>query len=584
MPNPIPFLANLNAMYDLYDRYSSRNKRARDAAGSGSNKKIKNGDPFKDIGAQTLVSGEKQYPPLTVPRNIFGESSSKSVSETLDAFLKMNTGVGKTRQQFNFRISSEVNKRHWHWQLYRHRCAANSANIENEPYPDNFNVLNTQVDVKNVTVTSGGVNTNVATVTNPYQEVVRGRAYISEMSRTDMEDMSWNLNRGKKHLTALNNVVPEQLGLGHRKQSSLQCNNNYFISPTLMMNNAEQNLPTNVDVNQFNYKANFFGGDLEYNFANKFNSGAHIEIVLFKVKKNTNFSPFGDDTAALDNALVNDRNPYKQFTDRICEGFVKKRRQVIGTDDFGGDDELGAKTLNDPSSPFLQKTTFTPALPFKEVYREKFALCAGGRKQVKIHLPGVCYDPTKILYCDTGALSFFQPEPPNDVYPGVVQPTGATVDINTSTYNDVNGYSWDPNNSMIKAADQYSYTVCIACHGERLSLIVDPALSFGEQSIHVAGDAYAKSDIMVQAQYTERIGACVYADDEKAKIYTNGIVKKPTVDVLTQGENKLASVSTGHIIPLTRSVLVSSTKTTTVGNNQSTVGTGVSGNPHRSEL
>ena len=59
---------------------------------------------------------------------------------------------------------------------------------------------------------------------------------------------------------------------------------------------------------------------------------------------------------------------------------------------------------------------------------------------------------------------------------------------------------------------------------------------------------------------------------------------KPSVQVLSDQGSSLSSVSTGHIIPLNRSVLTSSTKTTKVGNNESTVGTGVSGNSFRAEL
>jgi len=562
------------------------NKRARSSSPRSDKKKIKNGGPFKDVGIDTLVSGEKQYPTLVVPRNVLGVNTSKTHADTLQAFLDMNTGSGTTRQQFNFRMASEVNVRHFHWQLYRHRCADPNANIESLPYPAEFNVLKTKVDSRNIVVT-GAPNTNVAVVQNPYQQMINSYCYISEMNRADMEDISWDLNKGKKHISGLHNISPPQLSFGHRKQSSLQANNNYFINPAVLMNNDRQNGTVDelkIDKNQFHYKANFFGGDLEYNFANKFNSGAHVEIIVFKIKKNANFSPYGTDTAATA-ATDRQRNPYFAFTERIKEGYVNKLRSQIGTDDFGGDDSLAEKTFTDPSTPFMQKTSYTKALPFKEVYRQKFALCAGGRKQVKIHLPGVCYDPTKILYTDAGALGPLSADPViQNTYPLTKEPTGANLSIDSEPYNNVNGYSWDPNNSMIKTADQFSYTVCISCHGERLSLIVDPSLSFGEQSVHVAGDAFCKSDIMVQAQYTERIGAAVYSENKVQNVYTNGLVMKPTVQVLSDQGSSLSSVSTGHIIPLNRSVLTSSTKTTKVGNNESTVGTGVSGNSFRAEL
>merc|ERR1711900_102597 len=82
----------------------------------------------------------------------------------------------------------------------------------------------------------------------------------------------------------------------------------------------------------------------------------------------------------------------------IGEGYVNTEMDKLGTDLLDGRTPASSDVTVLPQFPLLPelKKTIQSNLPFVEVMRNEFAMPAGSRRNVRIHLPGDIYDPADV--------------------------------------------------------------------------------------------------------------------------------------------------------------------------------------------
>lgn len=453
--------------------------------------------------------------------------------DNIGRYLKNLMGNGRVVSSWNCRILSDIDERNVHMELFRHRLSKDNlststpgdvqliGNVINDTYPTVSLVDNTplfNVFFPNTSNTSNTYPMNAVLedkpvtgdkISNAFYTIANAAVYWCPLNRGDLEDMSWNLNKMKlnnqEYITPVTPATDPQLAFPtafckntpvfeigkHRRQSAIQqCNQAYVdwnaIGPYAV--NAGGGPETKSTLCPYAFDAVLRFGTLDYEFQNKLDTGATVEIVVYRVKKNAtmpgNNSVYtttydinrimmdpGEPVVAPGVPIPNPptvdvQYPLSLLGAGIGRGYLATVADKYGTDDLIGRRPLASDIFNDPRFPLLPnlKKTKESTVPFSEVMRNKFVLTAGSRRSVKIELPGDVYDPSMIKtrqQLTPGQAINTTEESGGDTIglPYKVPETDVTI--------------WPVKASEISILDDHSYCAVISVNGQKMTRFFD---------------------------------------------------------------------------------------------------------------
>jgi len=428
-------------------------------------------------------------------------------------------------------------------QNFRHRFSSDaqidwgSYAANNAPYPVGYGtVLTPNVDLQYFPSTTG-----ISIASGIHQHVNYENCW-APLNRPDLEDMMWNLNKLKLSSDAgfvppifantFQDNVPYIEQNAHRRQSIIEINN---LKPSEIDTTVYQGTkPSN-----YRFEAVLKGGHVKYNFMNKESTGARVEIIVYRMKKNARsnngyaaYVPV-DPTTLSYGQLGANANPLSNIVPAITEGYRDKYIGKLGTDDLGGLSGDFSYTYFDknavvtnPEYPLLpsMKETKQTNLAWKEVSRTAFALPAGGSRDLTVKLDGVKYDPANIYK-----------------FLNLTSPGGTTTEQLPGIF------------------DDYSYAVVISVCGVKMTrLVTDKNTTTGDLVTEPLFDVHTNAKVQYTAEYVENLGAACYKKPGKVDLYNNCLQRDtiiyPTPTTVVQ------PVTT---IPLDKTVRLTQTTNTT---------------------
>lgn len=420
--------------------------------------------------------------------------------DLIGPFLKNLSGRGVVNNEWNGIIRSALNIRTTFLTFFRHNMsfyASGVGFVEQGPYDDSI-AVNIMTPKQATSIPIAGTNGSVqsSAVVHTDQE-----AYFAPINRSDYEDMSWNLNKLKLQPHGAQAGVP----FFSDNVPLLQVNRHRRVS-SLHINNALPSTNTGV-IQESPYKYNmvFSYGEISYVFSNKGAFASTVEIILYRIKKNS--SVISNDPSGGIESKMYPSYVYDQLTAAISVGYMDTIRDKFGTEDLGGRTPQEQDIVINPRFPLLPKLkkTLQSNLPFSEVLRKSFVLPSGARRPVDIQLPGSVYDPTNIRTNQ-----------------------GANLPIPSST-------TGLRESGFYPQLDEHCYAVLIAVNG------VIQTRNFHKPS-HLDGtilnkpvapvdvpflDVYGPSDVQYYCSYSEHIGSCQYKDPGTKRIYVRGASMYP---------------------------------------------------------
>jgi len=305
-------------------------------------------------------------------------------------------------------------------------------------------------------------------ITSAFSKEVPGRVSFSAINRPDLEDMSWNLNKLKLNspffsstLPSISsytqNQVPSFQIAKHRRQSTLQQNN----FQQTVAGDLGPTAPTSGDkISPYIYKACLRFGVVEYELMNKNDLGCHVEFIVYKFKKTANLSadegdyqdPITSPTSPA-NSSAKAHYPLNKVFEACGQGYLNTVGDDYATENLQGRTPKEVDIFTNPAYPLFPtlRKTVASMQPCVEVMRNKFAMSAGSRRTMKIHLPGELYDPCSIRNASI---------PKDEAKNGQQLVTNANDDRKL-------GPQLMPDNLPI--LDEYSYGIVIAVNGQKMS-------------------------------------------------------------------------------------------------------------------
>lgn len=489
----------------------------------------------------------------------------------IERFLQNLQQNGKVSAGWNGRILSDLDSRNVTMHMFRHRLSKNIentvANPDNEligntistTYPDTaalvptFNVLfpNT-TNESNVYPMNGDIVDQPATgdrINAPFYTHVSGRTYWSPLNRPDLEDMSWNLNKLKLGSEAYvpDSIPPAdpiahdvvfgkntslfQIGK-HRRQSAIQQNNQKYVdwnSIGPLGDNTGGGPSTGSTIAPYVYDAVLRHGVLSYDFQNKLDTGATVEIILYRVKHNATMPCLQQlylDFKKLNQTYMSSpttppsipnsgQGPSVQYPLHLLAGQVGRGYLDTVCDQYASDDLVGRRPLVEdvfdnpryPLLPVLNKTK-QAELPFAEVLRNKFTLTAGSRRCVRIELPGEIYDPCNLK-------SRQQRDPQLSTRTTKFENPGSTTVVPlTYTPPETNVEIWPLKASEIPILDDHSYCAVISVNGQKMTKFFDnPGASAVSLSQAGAVTQFRTDNVVTTPTYIDRSQLMPNGDD-----------------------------------------------------------------------
>lgn len=427
-------------------------------------------------------------------------------------------------------------------QNFRHRFSSDKKidfddyTANNAVYPLGYGtVLNPTVSQFNFPA-----GTSVAVNSGIHQHVPNENCW-SPLNLPDLEDMMWNLNKLKLGANA-GFIPPTSSGLfqdnvesieqgAHRRQSIIEINN---LKPSTIDTTVYQD----TQPAQYRYEAVLKGGHVKYNFMNKESTGARVEVIVYRMKKNARsnagFAAFVpvDPTGLSYGQLGTNANPLSNIVPAITEGYRDRYIGKLGTDDFGGQaGDFGGTTFNknavytNPEYPLLpvMKETKQTNLGYKEVSRTAFALPAGGSRDLTVKLDGVKYDPAnlyKFLNLDS--------------------PSGTTTEQLPGIINDM------------------GYAIVISVCGVKMTRLVNDVDSSGAPVSDQLFDVHCNAKVQYTAEYIENLGAASYKKPGKVDLYNNCLQRD--TEIFGGANTQITPVTT---IPLDKTIRLTQTSNTT---------------------
>lgn len=488
-----------------------------------------------------LQNGLKMYPPSFHDSHLLatqGEQRRTSLivrlgkqlyPDPIAPFLKNLMGNGKCSSQWAGRMTAPVNTRHVHFEHFRHILynPTTSQTSTNAPYPTQITGDATHpgfiLTPNNLGVfdlvpgTTGGISAN----NTSFRELTTNCDYWAPFNRPDYEDMSWNLCKLRLIPDFTNDPsaptsqfsVQQQLfdAAAHRAQSLIYQGNQYV--PQVSQNEAGGGAGISVPGQaRYTFNTVFNKGKIEYQFMNKGSGGAKVELIVYRHKKNSAWTP--DISGWYPSGGVTPTPSFKMLQTTIGGGYLKKIGDTVATDSLGGRIPVVGDISINPNYPLFPtlKQTLQSNLAFVESDRQTFAMASGDRRNVTIMLPGIVYDPTT-----------------------TVVRQGFTTNLPTE---------------LIPAMDQYTYTICIACSGGLATneYLQDATTTDPVQAKVLLGDQYAAANIQYLCTYTEYIGAMQYQTPSTKNIYCRGSLLQPDPTVSGWSQNTVTMLSQNQAV------------------------------------
>lgn len=537
-----------------------------------------------------------------------GKHEKGKKGDSIEKMLSNLSGSGSVTSQWGGIIQSEIGQRSAFMTLLRHNLSydQNNAISYNTTATDGFpcdNILMPNA----IDIDVGGGTT----VSSAFHQHDNESVWWTPITRPDLEDMAWNLNKFKLISTIKNttftdpvdtpvvggldglatqdrevnmadatglygpggtfselasylNNIPPSLGTNvaptriayHRRQSELRLNNQRaptkwsWTSPFVNSSTSALQRFTYVRGDTYKYNMVMKSGSLLYNFMNKDPNAAEVTAVVYKVKK----------TALIGglSASINTNQLWNRLTKPIGLGYVSSVQDKFGTEDLEGRVPDEDDIHNLPNFPFLPKLSKTKqqTLPFTEVMRNTFVMPSGSRRKLKIDLPGEVYDPANIPLANSAgdgyALIY-----PEYLMTGSQQANGTE---NVGPYYSVAG-EFTPKSKYVSIVDEYTYAVVLAVNGVQSSrLFYDPITEAnqGTTDEFLLGDTYSSANIQYNCDYTENIQAVEYKSSGKARLYNNalaplvsaagGTMEETTTCILPVGQAVRQATSTVHVV------------------------------------
>jgi len=404
-----------------------------------------------------------------------------------------------------------------------------------------------------------------ATVSSPYYPHKHGENNFAMLSRPDLEDMMWNLNKLKlvQNTYAFNDPTTNVgQGIGGysnpanvpnnpmflRNVAAYQPNRHYRIS-AIMANNLNNADTDAIDWKESTYKYTsvFKHGTIKYDFKNTEMTGARIEVIVYKGKQGRTSTDYsgGFDPGNSDNIPAG--QPLANLTDAIGTGYVNTVMDKVGTEQMGGRTPDPSDIYTNPMYPLLPelKKTKQSSVRFKEISRTAFSLTSGAQRTLEIVLPGDEYDPANV----------------------------PTLDVTASGAAGVSGHA---------ILDEHSYTVVISVCGVKMSRNISTVQTAADLPTEtIVGEIHCGFDVEYLCTYTEKIGAAKYKDRPTINLFNDAIAcdttVKPNVDADVQ-----CPVTPVTVIPIEHTVRNTNTQilpAAVAGGIQNVVNSGVARNP-----
>ncbi len=385
----------------------------------------------------------------------------------------------------------------------------------------------------------GGVQ---ATVASPYYPHYNGQNNFSMISRPDCEDMMWNMNKLKlvaddsQFNDNVDNIGQSVGGYSlpanhanmpmfHRNVAAYQPNRHFRIS-AIMANNL---YPASLSGDQpetewteapYKYNAVFKHGTVKYDFKNCEMTGARVEIIVYKAKKNKVSSDRTSDFSSTNNPLKTDGRPLDNILPVIGQGYIDTVFDKVGTEDMGGRLPNKKDIFTNPMYPLLPelKKTKQGDMRFKEVSRTAFALTSGAQRTLEIVLPGDEYDPVNICTAD---------------------PTSSTLGAGIASH---------------ACMDDHTYTVVIAVCGVKMTRMVSTVETADNNPTDtIVGEIHCPFNVEYLCTYTEHLGACKYKNPNAVNVFNNALVCDTSVKP-EQGAANQVPASAITVVPLENTV------------------------------
>jgi len=369
------------------------------------------------------------------------------------------------------------------------------------------------------------------------------------LNRPDLEDMCWNLNKLKlapldsANLTPnpvlesqYENPVPVFDKEAHRRQSQIEYNNLYDSN----INNAD---PDDIRIipPRYRYEAVLKGGHVKYKFVNKESTGARVEVIVYRMKKNARSNNSFNAYAPVDPTIIEpgmtgaNANPLSNICHPIMNGFKDKTLGKLGTDNLQftpgsttfANEFDPAWIYNNPEYPLLpeMKATRQTNLSYKEISRTAVCLPAGGAREITVKFDGVKYDPADIYkFLNRDSASGSTPYQ----LPGIL--------------------------------DDYSYSVVISVCGVKMTRLVNDTDPDGNELSAPLFDVHSNAEVMYTAEYVENLGAACYKHPGRVNLFNNAL-QTPTKILPNPTPGASTSVTPVTTIPVEKALRLTNTST-----------------------
>lgn len=484
-------------------------------AEASNNKKRKRLTGSNNLFTQTGASILAQSGKTRLPRTVMKFNGHREYPDCITPFLKHLAGSGVVANEWTGIMRSARNIRTSFLTFFRHNVSyytgtgVTAGFVKSGPY-DTDVVPNVLLPAN---ATAIGIADTSGSVSGSTYVHADQQCYFAPLNRADYEDMSWNLNRLKLIQAAAASTYSDT-GISFAAQGwwnvgLLGVDEHRRIG---QMHQSNALPPTNRTESPYRYNMVFNYGTAEYVFSNKGIFAADVEIVLYRIKKNSSVAACSSTATGGTESTVSLTLPYAQLADPIGDGYVKSVKDKYGTDNLGGRLPAASDIAINPRVALMPKTkpTMQSNLPYAEVVRKKFTIPCGARKPITLNFPGVVYDPTSIK---------------STVGYGLV-PSSTTGLRSPEFYAQL---------------DDHTYAVLIAVNGviQTTNYHKDPHIQPGVSAptpappISVGAvdvpflDCYGPSDVQYYCTYSEHIGACQYKTPATKRVYVNGAAKYP---------------------------------------------------------
>lgn len=395
-------------------------------------------------------------------------------SESIRNLLSNASASGSVVTEFSGYLECPQGSRVYTAMNFRHNLSDNANIADNGAYNSSNNIL---------MPTAGSTVPFPGSVTphddNPYHKHTDMSMWFAPMNRSDLEDISWTLNRLKFNRASKTAITGYGSGTSVdpiNTPSVLQGDedvafweqNSHRRQSAIYKNNLTHTGSSGYNTAPYKYNMVFSKGSVKYNFMNKGHGALECNIAVFKVKKNNQTS--------TNHADYNGTEFFDHVKSALRNGLQAADNRHYGTDQLNGASPY-LNFFHDASKQFLPTNSLVrqSELSYKEVTRQSFALQAGDKRLVTFKFGGEVYDPVNDA-----------PEDSTGAYKSYI-------------------------------LDSHTYIVVISINGTKLTRQYT-----ADGTDYRMGDMYGPADLQWNAEYTENIQAAQYKKPPSTKIKVLG--------------------------------------------------------------